>query len=1415
MSPAPQSSGRRRTSVAVVATLTIIASFVVWSVPAAPAGAVEGYESRGAVATTVDDTWDALSANAQVGSVRTRHWAETVLRYPRAVRAGQQFGYERCVWRLHFEEIGGYETSIRNMALDGVWHDLGGEYFTQDSRTINWWVCNSYTATAPAAGSSSLTIPAVSVQQYGGVGYAGSCCPTWGRTWTSWTTDNTITFDAVYTAPVARDDGPVLVRPGDTVTTAPLVNDDGFIGGSGVQLGTATSKTISTQAVNGTCTWVGDDTVYVNNGTPGTDSCTYRLNQAETDGESPGNEPVAATVSFNVDRPPVAAEDLATTGENDPIVVDVLVNDTDPEEGPLTVTSATATPGEGSVSVVDNAVRFDPGADFDHLAPGASRTTRIDYTVTDVAGWTDSSQITMTVTGRYDLPVAVADEVDADEDGPSVAFDPRSNDRADDGNPFWIRAVDDAATIGVVSHGDEEITFDPDGRWEHLAEGETATTTIGYSISDDVSPDEWSDAAVTVTVHGSNDAPTAVDDTARVDEKSVVDIDVAVNDTDPDTSDELAAVDAWLVDAEDPGDVEVVGGRVQFSAAHGFDHLGVGETRRIELGYEVTDPHGERSEATVVVTVHGVNDDPTATPNALTVDEDGPTGSVEVIGGDDPDLDPDTNDVLTVASVSDPARGVASHGATEVSFDPADDFHHLAVGASATETFSYTAIDSFGGSASATVTVTVLGANDAPVATADVLDVHEDGGPETLDVLTNDVDVDDGSRISLVSLDVGEFRDFPALPTVDGSAVTFDPDGRFDSLSAGEVAVLEVRYTIVDEHGAEAVGTLEIRVHGVNDSPVGSPAQRTADEDSVVSFDDLAASASDVDRLDELVVTALDDGDTLASVTLVGGVVTYDPRAVFDHLDVGETADDSFSVTVSDGHGGVTTLEVDVIVHGRNDAPSAVDDVAITDEDTTVRVDVTANDADAEGGELVVQELLTDLTLSAVRLVDGFVEIDPRVAFNALPEGDSVIDTVGYVVTDEHGATSVAQLVVTITGVNDAPDGAELTLSTDEDTQGWVDAGDSSTDPDDDATITATELRSAPSTGIATLTGNRAEFDPAGDHEHLAVGERATDRFEVALDDEHGATGTAAVLVTVHGVNDAPTANPDRLAVQDRRTPTLDVLANDSDPDTSDRLRIASVAGAGVGEVRIDGGEIRWIVGEAFFSVGPGEELVRGFVYTITDDNGGTATASGEFRLTRTVDNELDSDGDGIPDWYELDRDAEDDDARTRGEARDGAPLRLPDELPHCPEPNGLLDIDGSTLSAGATVGVSGSTPWMMHSRVSYFVCSTPTLLDRVDAGADGSAATSLTLPKDLAPGEHTVIGIGLSPDGDALVQTGRVTVEPARSDTAPAPTSLAFTGSEAPGHIALAGLLLSGGVVALLASCRRDRRRFTTSQPS
>ena len=85
-------------------------------------------------------------------------------------------------------------------------------------------------------------------------------------------------------------------------------------------------------------------------------------------------------------------------------------------------------------------------------------------------------------------------------------------------------------------------------------------------------------------------------------------------------------------------------------------------------------------------------------------------------------------------------------------------------------------------------------------------------------------------------------------------------------------------------------------------------------------------------------------------------------------------------------------------------------------------------------------------------------------------------------------------------------------------------------------------------------------YNPNGQFNSLAVGESAVDTFSYTITDGNGGVDTAVVIVTITGVNDAPTANDDSGAAyttdEETAFTTGNVLANDTDPKLATEMGI-------------------------------------------------------------------------------------------------------------------------------------------------------------------------------------------------------------------------------------------------------------------
>src|SRR4051812_16183093 len=120
------------------------------------------------------------------------------------------------------------------------------------------------------------------------------------------------------------------------------------------------------------------------------------------------------------------------------------------------------------------------------------------------------------------------------------------------------------------------------------------------------------------------------------------------------------------------------------------------------------------NDAVFNVSIVGGNHAPVANADSVTVGEDAGLTTINVLAND---TDVDAGDTLHVSAVN--AAGVLgtvtiSASGLGINYTPAPSFQSLRAGQTATETFTYTVADQTGASSSASVTVTIVGANDGP-----------------------------------------------------------------------------------------------------------------------------------------------------------------------------------------------------------------------------------------------------------------------------------------------------------------------------------------------------------------------------------------------------------------------------------------------------------------------------------------------------------------------------------------------------------------------------------------------------------------------------------------------------------------------------------------------------------------------------
>ncbi|MEW6219010.1 MAG: Ig-like domain-containing protein, partial [Thermodesulfobacteriota bacterium] len=847
----------------------------------------------------------------------------------------------------------------------------------------------------------------------------------------------------------------------------------------------------------------------------GTDSFTYQIASGSSQATGTGTVTVQP-----VNDPPQAVADSATTSEDTPVTVAVLANDTDPDGDPLAITVLGAA-SLGRAQLEGNRIVYTPD-------PDVHGTGVFTYALSAGQGGTATGTVTVTIQGVNDPPVAMADTATSSEDT-AVIVDVLGNDLDPDGEALVVTAAS-SGSRGRATVSDNRVLYTPDAN----ANGIDSFT---YQISDGQGGNAF--GTVTVTIQAVDDPLTAGSDAATTDEDSPALVDVLANDTDPDGT-ELILV---AVTPGTHGSTAVSGRRVLYTPAanwHGSD----------TFTYQVSDGQGSTASAVVTVLVHPVNDRPSAVADTASTSEDTAV-TVDVLANDmDPDQDP-----LTVTSVSAGTAGATVVSANRVVYTPDADWH-------GTDSFSYQISDSHGGTATGTVTVTVRAVNDPPQAAADTASTSEDTSV-AVSVLANDVDRD-GDPLTVAAVGNGGH----GLASTDGRQVVYDPEANWSGTDS-------FTYQVEDGRGGTATATVTVVVQATGDPVLAGADTASTDEDTEVLVDVLANDRdADGDALTITGVGAATNGRTAAS----GPRISYTPAANW-------SGTDSFAYQVSDGRGSVASGTVSVVVRPVNDPPAATADGASTEEDTAVSIAVLANDLDLDGDPLTLVAAGSG-NLGTTTLAGNRIQYTP--AGNR--HGS---DSLTYQISDGHGASATGTVTVTIRPVNDPPAASSDAATTPEDQPVVIDVLANDTDPDSDTLSVASVA--TPGHGTATVASGRITYTPA-------VNWHGPDTFTYRLSDGNGGAATGTVSVTVQPVNDPPVAASDTAVVDEDGAVTVDVLANDTDPE-GDPLALTSASAGSNGSTAVTGNQVVYTPAANFHGS-------DSFSYQVSDGQGGQGTAT-------------------------------------------------------------------------------------------------------------------------------------------------------------------------------------------------------------
>ena len=1034
-----------------------------------------------------------------------------------------------------------------------------------------------------------------------------------------------VTITGVNDAPVARPDQ-ISLGQNQARTFNPLTNDTDPDNGDSIKI-----VGVSGQPSNQGLVTVGD------NGQTLTYSAANRFNTL------PAGQTTTETFTYTVqdkaglqsqaqvnvtivgeNDKPVVENDVITLSEDQALKFNPAANDTDPDQGESVRVSAVTQPANSKGEATANQageVTYSAIGKFDSLAQGQTAQESITYTAVDGRGGSSSGTVGVTVIGVNDAPVAIDDTIVVDEDAP-LLFNPSGNDPDVDNNDRvgTVSVNNPGGNKGVATLVNGQVQYNPNGAFEDLPVGGTATESFTYEVADSLGAKDQ--GRVNVTIKGANDAPVAYADTATVSEDSSIEINPERNDKDVDRGDVLRVTEATNP-STNKGQVTFEAGRVIYNAAGRFDDLPEGSSASESFSYKVSDGNGGVATSQVSVAIEGKNDAPKSNPDAFAVNQ----GASITVKPSTNDTDVDRGDVLKVTQVAGRAgaKGSVSVDANgNVSYSAQDGFSYLARGETTTETFDYTVSDKLGATDRGQSTVTITGGNDAPVASDDRIVVSEEQILEAADglLLANDRDIDRGDVLKVSGVtDNASNRGALSFTSATGRVV-YNPVGKFDYLAEGTSEDVNFSYTVADKDGSTHQAQAKVTITGVNDAPVAVDDRRTILQGGSISFDP-SADDTDLDRGDTRRVTSVSNptgNRGTATLNPINGQVNYVTGSGFDYLADGEQASETYSYTVADRFGGTDRGDVTITVTGKNDAPQTVNDVVTLNEDQGIRFNPATNDRDVDNGDVLrvsSAQLGTGARGTIEMGTDGTIYYNAAGKFDALPQGSSAIDTITYTVSDKLGAQSVGRTDVTVTGVNDAPISARdsFMVTEDEIKSGLSDlllANDTDVDFGDRLSMSSF-LNGSVKDGVLSLLNGQLSFNASGSYDSLVEGQQATATFSYIAKDLFGAnTDRASVDVTIRGLNDAPVLKAFApLAINEGGNDVfIGIGAVASDTDANDVIRFdepktsaAYITGSNGGRfvVTPGGGEVHFDPGKDFEFLSAGDKLTTSYNFSVKD----------------------------------------------------------------------------------------------------------------------------------------------------------------------------------------------------------------------
>jgi VCBS repeat-containing protein len=327
--------------------------------------------------------------------------------------------------------------------------------------------------------------------------------------------------------------------------------------------------------------------------------------------------------------------------------------------------------------------------------------------------------------------------------------------------------------------------------------------------------------------------------------------------------------------------------------------------------------------------------------------------------------------------------------------------------------------------------------------------------------------------------------------------------------------------------------SFRLTITPVNDPPTVAPVAMvdtySTNEDQALIIGAAGVLLNDTDADNDPLTAVLVSGVQHGTLALYAdGSLIYEPAHNYNGLD-------SFTYKANDGQADSNVVTVSLTVNPVNDAPVAVDDSYITNEDTTLTVaaaSLLANDSDADGDALTVS-LVSNPAHGEVLSADGTFSYTPEANYNGA-------DSFTYKLNDGQADSNVATVSLTVTNVAPFTNNDSYAVTEHKVLTVNAAAGVLANDSDVDGDPLYAALVSGPAHGKLTLNSDGSfVYKPLGHY-------NGPDSFTYKAFDGSASSDLTTVSITVNAVNQSlairdfnAEANSDILRQHDSDSPAI------------------------------------------------------------------------------------------------------------------------------------------------------------------------------------------------------------------------------------------------------------------------------------